>query len=129
MGVTKNDFYKNNLTDETVSLLEKAGYKVVFPQDMDGLCCGMMWESKGMPDLAEKKLRELEEALLKASNNGEYPVLCDQSPCLHRMKTNISALKLYEPCEFIWIFLRSRLDFTKLPKTVAVHVTLSLIHI
>ena len=125
MGVTKNDFYKNNLTDETVSLLEKAGYEVVFPQDMDGLCCGMMWESKGMPDLAEKKLRELEEALLKASNNGEYPVLCDQSPCLHRMKTNISALKLYEPCEFIWTFLRSRLDFTKLPKTVAVHVTCS----
>ena len=39
---------------------------------------------------------------MKASNNGEYPVLCDMSPCLYTMKENMkSALKLYEPVEFI----------------------------
>lgn len=123
MGSSKNEYYKRPLVEETVSLLEKAGYEVVFPKNMKKLCCGMIWESKGMPDIADKKTAELELALKEASNNGQYPILCDQSPCLHRMRAHIKDLKLYEPAEFIWTFLRERLTFTKLPKTVAVHLT------
>jgi len=123
MGASKNDFYTRPLADETVALLEKAGYEVLFPKNMKNLCCGMIWESKGMPDIADKKTAELEKALLKVSDNGKYPILCDQSPCLHRMRNHIKALRLYEPAEFIWTFLRDRLTFTKLPKTVAVHIT------
>ena len=67
-------------------LLNKAGYEVIFPQKMENLCCGTIWESKGMPDIADRKTAELEEALLKASKGGKYPIMCDQSPCLHRMK-------------------------------------------
>ena len=40
-----------------------------------------------------------------------WPVLCDQSPCLHRMREKIGRMKLYEPAEFIWTFLRDRLEF------------------
>lgn len=125
MGTSKNKYYKRTLMEETVDLLEKAGYEVIFPEGMKDLCCGMMWESKGMPDLADKKLLELEDALRDASREGKYPILCDQSPCLHRMKTHITGLKLYEPAEFVWTFLRDRLTFTKLPGSVAVHVTCS----
>ena len=32
------------------------------------------------------KQAELETALLQTSENGKYPVLCDQSPCLYRMR-------------------------------------------
>ncbi len=123
MGISKNDYYQRPLVEETVALLEKAGYEVVFPENMDKLCCGMIWESKGMPDVADAKTSELEQALRAASNNGEYPILCDQSPCLHRMRSKIKGLHLYEPAEFIWTFLRERLTFRKLPKTVAVHLT------
>ena len=38
-------------------------------------------------------------------------MLCDQSPCLHRMREKIGRMKLYEPAEFIWTFLRDRLEF------------------
>lgn len=113
------------LVEEMVSLLGKAGYKVIFPEKMEKLCCGMMWESKGMPDLADKKSKELEEALLKASENGRWPVLCDQSPCLHRMRKNIRSMKLYEPAEFIMTFLKDRLVFHQDDTPVAVHVTCS----
>lgn len=125
MGVSKNEYYERTLMEETVALLEKAGFEVIFPEAMKDLCCGMIWESKGMPDIADKKLLELEDALRDASCCGKYPILCDQSPCLHRMKTHITGLKLYEPAEFIWTFLRDRLEFKKLPKTVAVHITCS----
>lgn len=123
MGSSKNKYYTRPLAEETIALLVKAGYDVIFPENMKNLCCGMIWESKGMADIADRKIAELEMALRKASNDGEYPVLCDQSPCLHRMRCHIRGLRLYEPAEFIWTFLRDRLIFTKLPKTVAVHVT------
>lgn len=106
-------------------LCNKAGYEVVFPENMQKLCCGMIWESKGMPDIADAKTAELEKALLEASDNGRIPVLCDQSPCLHRMRDHISSMKLYEPAEFIDKFLVPYLDFKPIDETVAVHITCS----
>ncbi|MDE6042613.1 MAG: (Fe-S)-binding protein, partial [Muribaculaceae bacterium] len=106
-------------------LCARAGYEVVFPADMSGLCCGLTWESKGMPAEADAKLAQLEEALWKASEQGKYPVLCDQSPCLHRMREHITRMKLYEPAEFIHDFLAPHLEFEPVDTPVAVHVTCS----
>ena len=113
------------LVEEMVSLLGKAGYEIIFPDKMKSLCCGMMWESKGMPDLADKKSAELEKALWEASEQGRWPVLCDQSPCLHRMRQKISSMKLYEPAEFIMTFLKDRLEFHQTDMPVTVHITCS----
>ena len=95
---------------KTVQLLEKAGFEVIFPENMSKLCCGTIWESKGMPELADKKSAELERALLKASDNGTYPVLCDQSPCLYRMRHTIKGVDMYEPVEFILKFVAAPAD-------------------
>ena len=92
---------------------------------MKELCCGMIWESKGMPEIADGKTSQLEKALLKASENGRYPVVCDQSPCLHRMRDHIKSMKLFEPAEFITDYLAQFLDFKKVDRCVAVHVTCS----
>ena len=122
-------------------LLHKAGYGVIFPKDMDNLCCGMLWETKGMPEIAEKKVMELEKALWVASEGGRYPILCDQSPCLHRLRahlkslqskdsegrslssSSIDSLRVFEPAEFIMTFLRDRLEFHRKSDPVAIHIT------
>lgn len=114
------------LVEEMVSLLEKAGCEVIFPKGMDSLCCGTIWESKGMEEEADRKAAELEAALLEASRGGEYPILCDQSPCLHRMRKKMRSLQLYEPSEFILTFLRDRLEFHRSDIPVAVHLTCSM---
>ena len=126
MGVAKHDPDQTPLMQKTVQLLEKAGYEVIFPENMKNLCCGTIWESKGMPELADQKSAELEKALLKATDNGKYPVLCDQSPCLHRMRETIKKMKLYEPAEFIYTFLRDKLEFTQTNRPVAIHITCSM---
>ena len=127
MGLTKRHSPVHQpLVNEMTELLHKAGYDVIFPEVMESLCCGTIWESKGMPDIADRKVRELEEALRRASEDGRYPVLCDQSPCLHRMRQKISSLQLYEPAEFIWTFLRERLEFTPDDTPVTVHQTCSM---
>jgi len=113
------------LMEETVELLNKAGFEVIFPPRMENLCCGTIWESKGMPEVADKKLRELEESLWEASARGKYPVLCDQSPCLHRMRKGIKTMHLYEPAEFLLRFVAPRLEFHPMDTPVAVHVTCS----
>lgn len=126
MGVTPEKNAKEKpLVDVMLSLCKKAGYEVIFPENMKDLCCGMIWESKGMPDIADKKTAELEQALLKASENGKYPIMCDQSPCLHRMRQHIKSLKLYEPVEFISGFLSPNLEFKRSDEPIAIHITCS----
>lgn len=125
MGVDKTSDGLRPLAEEMTELLNKAGYEVIFPERMNSLCCGTIWESKGMPEIARQKTKELEEALLKASDGGRYPVVCDQSPCLHRMKQKMSRVKLYESAEFVWTFLKDRLMFTRSDVPVALHLTCS----
>ena len=125
MGLSKGSPVKNTLVDEMVQLCHKAGYEVIFPEGLEKMCCGTIWESKGMLDIADRKTAELDEALWQASEHGKYPVMCDQSPCLHRMRKCIARMKLYEPVEFIWEFLRDRLEFTPIDRHIALHFTCS----
>jgi len=126
MGPAKSDNDQRPVFEAMLSVLVKADYDVLFPKAMERLCCGLAFESKGLFSQAAKMSKELEEAVLECSNNGEYPILCDTSPCLSRMRTAFtSKLKLYEPVEFIHTFLMDRLDFRRAPETVALHVTCS----
>ena len=113
-----------------ISLLLKAGYEVIFPKELEKLCCGMAFASKGFFEQAEDKARELHAALLEASKDGAYPIVSETSPCLLHMKETLNAepgarLALYEPVSFILEILQQDLDFTRLPRSVALHTTCS----
>ena len=125
MGQSKQGNKKHDLVDEVIQLMAKAGYEVIFPEGMEKMCCGQIWESKGMLDIADRKSAELEAALWKASEKGKYPVLCAQSPCLHRMKKVMKKMYLYEPVGFIMKFLMDRLDFHPTDRHIALHITCS----
>ena len=125
MGASKTDAVKVDLVDKMVDLLQKAGWEVIFPEGMSNLCCGTIWESKGMPDIADRKTYELEEALLKASKEGKYPIMCDQSPCLHRMKEKMTKVTVLEAAEFLHDYVVADLDITPIDEPVAVHITCS----
>ena len=125
MGQSKQGGKIHDLVDEVIQLMAKAGYEVIFPKGMEKMCCGQIWESKGMLDIADRKSAELEQALWEASEHGKYPVLCAQSPCLHRMKKVMHKMKLYEPAEFIMKYLVPRLDFHPIDRPVALHITCS----
>ena len=125
MGLEKDSKDNRPLAEVMTELLKKAGYEVILPQKMDSLCCGTIWESKGLPEIADKKVNELENVLWIASEGGKYPVVCDQSPCLHRMKQHIKKVSLYESTEFVWKFLKDRLVFTQSDTPVALHLTCS----
>jgi D-lactate dehydrogenase len=121
MGVSRDHKEEKQLSVRMLSLLNKAGYETIYPENLNNLCCGMAFSSKGYTAAGKKKSDELEAALMKASNYAEYPVLCDMSPCLYTMKENMSSkLKLYEPVEFIMEYLLPRLDIIPVDETITV---------
>jgi D-lactate dehydrogenase len=118
---------EGQLTDVMLKLLHKGGFEVIFPEKLENLCCGMAFSSKGYNEAGDKKSRELEAALLQASENGKYPILCDMSPCLFTMRENMGTrMKLYEPVEFILEHLLPRISIQPLNETVAVFPVCSL---
>ncbi|MFO7932567.1 MAG: FAD-binding and (Fe-S)-binding domain-containing protein [Bacteroidales bacterium] len=126
MGPAPDGNGEPSLMQITVEILERAGYRVLFPERMESLCCGTPWESKGFTELADARSRQLEAALLKASDNGAIPVLCDTSPCVYRMKRVMDGLlRIHEPVEFICDHLLDKLSVVKSKKKMAFHVTCS----
>ena len=131
MGPTATDTEQTPLFDKTRALLEKGGYQVVLPADLDSLCCGQPFASKGYSEQAARKKQELIDALLKASRGGLDPIYCDTSPCTLRLLEDglDPRLNLHDPVKFIREHLLDRLDITPQNKPVAVHVTCSTQHL
>ncbi|NBB57826.1 FAD-binding protein [Pseudomonas sp. ODNR1LW] len=131
MGPAAGDKEQMSLYDKTRGLLEKAGYQVVFPNNLDNLCCGQPFASKGYAEQAEHKRQELIGALLHASRGGLDPIYCDTSPCTLRLTQDLGdvRLDLYDPVRFIRTHLMDRLQFTPQEAPIAVHVTCSTQHL
>lgn len=131
MGPAASDGEQVPLVDKTRMLLEKAGYQVVFPSQLESLCCGQPFASKGYAEQAESKRREMIDALLEASRGGLDPIYCDTSPCTLRLVQDglDPRLDLFDPVRFIRTHLLERLEFTPQDKPIAVHVTCSTQHL
>ena len=114
-----------DLVDTVVALLRRAGWEVIFPDFMKRMCCGMIWQSKGMPDVARLKAAELEAAMLQASQGGKWPVICDQSPCLHHMRQHFETIKPLELLEFVHDHVAPELTFHATDEPVMLHLTCS----
>ena len=131
MGPAQGDPETEALPVKTAALLRKAGFEVILPEDSAALCCGQPFESKGLPEPADAKRREVEQALLKASRNGQDPVVFDTTPCALRVKKGPeqTALKLYDITEFLHDVVLDRLTIHQQPETVAIHPTCSNINL
>ena len=75
MGVSAEHAKEKDLSEKMVELMNKGGFEVIYPENLNSHCCGMAFLSKGYTEAGIKKSNELENALLKASENGRYPVL------------------------------------------------------
>ena len=126
MGQDSQSNEKQSLYDTTIELLQKAGFEIILPQDLENLCCGMPFSSKGYNQQSNQKSNELENVLLKVTNAGEIPVLCDTSPCTKTMVSKFkSDIKVYEPIEFALEVLTQHLNFKSINEPIAIHSTCS----
>lgn len=122
MGRSSESVEEEELFDVTVRVLKKAGFQILFPGNLDELCCGTPFASKGFKEQEKIKSDELEKELLKITNNGEIPVLCETGTCTKKMLDNFSSdMKIYEPIDFSLEHLVDALEFEKIEETIAIH--------
>ena len=126
MGTTRAYSKEHEVTRVTAAVLEAAGFEIIYPEKMDSLCCGMLFSSKGYVEAGKKASDELKNALVRASDNGKFPILCDMSPCLYTMKSNFGdELPLYEPAEFLDKFVLAHLTLKPVEEKIALFAVCS----
>jgi D-lactate dehydrogenase len=126
-GASKKSSDKRDINTVVESLLNKSKYNIIYPNKDTDLCCGVPFESKGFKNQADKQLEQLLEQLQKASNYGEYPILCDNSPCTYRIVNGLKnrRLKVYEPIEFSLEYLIPNLKIEQTDEPIVIHSTCS----
>lgn len=120
----KNEFQKEDdlqLTELTHQLLERAGYTIIYPKQLDSHCCGMPFSSKGFVEVNQKQSELLKADLLRVSENGKYPILYDMSPCFYHSKEEFTSnLKIVDPIAFMLDFVLPNLTVKKKKEAVAI---------
>lgn len=126
MAPSRGEEDQTPLADKTLQMLRKAGFRVIVPDGLDDLCCGMPFQSKGMFDAAQYKANQTEELLLKYTDNGRIPVYSDTSPCSLRLQEHMDKqINLYDSVDFIDQFVLDRLVFSPTDEEIALHITCS----
>lgn len=128
MGVSATQEETESVQNATQRILKKAKCNIIYPPAQESLCCGMAFSSQGYTDAAAVATEKLKKSLLAASNQGEYPILCDMSPCLYTLKLSLkeAGLKLYDITEFTLDYLTTRLAFKPIDEEVAIFSVCSL---
>ncbi|PFG39667.1 D-lactate dehydrogenase [Georgenia soli] len=123
-------------------LCERAGLRVAVPAGIDALCCGTVWESKGLHDGAATMARKVADQVWDLTDGGRLPLVCDASSCTHGL-TGIgrhldgeaaerwSRVKVVDAVVFAREHLLDRLPVApgrRLP-SLAVHPTCSAVHL
>jgi D-lactate dehydrogenase len=114
-----------SLTQVVISVLNKAGFDVYIPQESQSMCCGITFSSKGDEENSNKISTKTQAVLLKASENGRYPIMIDASACALHLNQSNNAVKVYESAEFLNQFVVDALDIKPKTKPVMLHVTCS----
>ena len=126
MGPQRGSASERPLVEVTEALLRKAGYEVIYPQQLEALCCGMPFQSKGLFETADLKAEQINRELLRITEQGRIPVYSDTSPCSLRLKEKLDpSIQLYDSVEFIDRFVLDRLSITPTDESVALHITCS----
>lgn len=115
------------------SLCEKANVSVVYPQNLNNLCCGKAY--KDYPQSAEAKRKEVYKALdstmreLSGKGIEQIHIVCDHSACSYELKESIkeldSTLTILDMPECIESTLLPRLHITPLDEDIALYAMCS----
>ncbi|PCJ50185.1 MAG: 4Fe-4S ferredoxin [Gammaproteobacteria bacterium] len=117
---------QRSLPDVTINLLEKAGYQVIIPREMNQLCCGMPYHNHGINTVAKQKSKQFESLVWHASEMGEFPILIDASACKQYSAESFKQqMAIYEPFEFAEKYLLDELQLDSLDETIMLHITCS----
>jgi D-lactate dehydrogenase len=111
-------------------LANKAGVKYLIPEEIANLCCGTPFKSKGLKDAYNASVEATIESLIKATDGGRLPVVCENSSCSQGVLEAIrsrgaSTLRIIDAVDFAADYLAPRLQINQKLDSVVLHPTCS----
>ena len=109
-------------------LCERAGITLLVPPEIESLCCGTPWSSKGIPGGYDRMRERVLPAVLAATRDGELPVVTDASSCtegFHALLGSAPHIRVLDAMQFVVEHVLPKLgDYERVP-SVSVHPTCS----
>lgn len=117
------------VTAAFAKLCERAGIGVRLPAEVDHLCCGTPWRSKGMVAGYEEMQRRVAATIQKATDGGTIPLVCDASSCTEGLQQLVAhtqpSVTVVDAVSYVADVLLPRLPGAARVKTLALHPTCS----
>lgn len=128
MGGTENKSIQQAFLD----VCNRAGIQVYLPEDLPGHCCGQAFSSKGYQAAANLMEEKTIDALLRWTNNGAIPVVCDFTSCTYtflKNQTHLSAayqekfsrIQLLDCIEYLETKVAPKLPIRQKKQQVSLH--------
>ncbi|WP_104176703.1 FAD-binding and (Fe-S)-binding domain-containing protein [Cryobacterium sp. Y50] len=121
----------DNVQNSFEELCEGAGIAVLVPPNIDSLCCGTPWSSKGLSDGAAIMHDRVLASLRISTRNGELPIICDASSCteglLHMIQADTAEpqMRVIDVIDFVASRILPTLPTHERIERLAVHPTCS----
>ncbi|WP_137150387.1 FAD-binding and (Fe-S)-binding domain-containing protein [Devosia sp. FKR38] len=107
--------------DAMLALLERAGFDVIVPDNLNGQCCGQPFQSKGFPEQAAEVGGALKRNLSALSDAGRLSVVTDASTCAKHLRDFPGDAPVQDSAQFLLAQVLPRLTITRQLPVVAVH--------
>ncbi|SDT45783.1 D-lactate dehydrogenase [Microlunatus soli] len=106
-------------------LCRRAGVELRTPDDLDGLCCGLPWKSKGLHDGQDRMRRRVRAALDSATDGGRLPVIVEASSCAEGLQVSVedAGFRVIDALDFVAQQVLPRLRVTGRLDRIVVHPT------
>lgn len=111
-------------------LCARVGIAIATPDDLASLCCGTPWKSKGLRDGYAIMKAAVSSSLLRATRNGELPVVSDASSCTEGLRSLLEAageqrIRVLDCVDFVDEMVLPRLLIGERIESLTLHPTCS----
>jgi len=122
MGALPGEPSETSLMEAFVTIAQRAGTPVFIPEDVEGVCCGVPFSSKGYTEANAFAANRAIERFWAWSDEGRLPVVVDTSPCTYGVKGSRPNLTPENQARFDRLTILDGVAFTHdtlLPKLTA----------
>ena len=125
---------EGSVSESFLSLCERAGVSVAAPDDIPSLCCGTPWKSKGLTAGYEVMKKKVAASLVRATQGGRLPIVCDASSCTEGLRILLDAagdsnLRIVDAVDFVDQTVLPLLPEAHRVASVTLHPTCSSTHL
>jgi len=79
---------QSSLAETLITVSKRANINLAIPAEIEGICCGMPFSSKGYIDTYKATLHKTIAKIWEWSEAGKYPIVIDTTSCAHSLRSS-----------------------------------------